>query len=150
MLGFKKSVAANSSKGGFLKRVPKNNTLYQVISDNFETETNFQNGKPQTHCLAAILTKIPNLKEGLPHTTFQQLKKEGNTVTINDTYVTELLVYDDSKKTKMVSPEINLPTIFKLEVKKLISIFFCISLLKINAPNILGIVNVLVMIKGLV
>ena len=66
--------------GKFLQwRLPewstKNNTLFQVISDNFDTEVSSQNGKSQKYCLVTILTKTPNLREDLPHTTFRQLKK---------------------------------------------------------------------------
>ena len=64
----------------------KNNTLFQVISDNFNTEVSSQNGKSQTYCLAIIITKTPNLREDLPHTTFRQLKKEEMTVPIGYIY----------------------------------------------------------------
>ena len=68
VLRFKKSAAANSSKGGYLNGVPKNNTLFQVISDNFDTEISSQNGKSQT--------KTPNLRENFSHTTFWQKRKK--------------------------------------------------------------------------
>ena len=42
VLRFKKSAAANSSKGGYLNGAPKNNTLFKVISDNFDTEISSQ------------------------------------------------------------------------------------------------------------
>ena len=44
MLGCKKSAPANFSKVDYLNGVPKNNTLFQVISDNFDTEISSQNG----------------------------------------------------------------------------------------------------------
>lgn len=57
----------------------------------------------------------------------------------------------------MVNPEINLPIDFSkmpkfldVEVKRLIWISSWISFLKINAPNIMGVVIVLAMIKDLV
>ena len=68
--------------------------------------------KLQTHCLATIQTKILNLREDLPHTAFRQLKKEEETIPINDTYEAELSVYDGLKKPKMVNLEINLLTDF--------------------------------------
>ena len=78
MLGCKKSAIANFSKVDYLNGVPKNNTLFQVISDNFDTEISSQNGKPQTYCHAAILTKTPNLREDLPLTIFNGLKRRNN------------------------------------------------------------------------
>ena len=77
VLRFKKSFA-NSPKGGYRNGVLKNNTLFQVISNNFKTEISPQNYKSQTHCLATILTKTPDLREALPHTRFQRLTKGRN------------------------------------------------------------------------
>ena len=48
MLRLEKSAAGNSSKRGYLNEVPNNNTLFQVISDNFDAEISSQNGKSQT------------------------------------------------------------------------------------------------------
>ena len=45
VLRFKKSAAANSSKGGYINGVPKGNTLFQVISDNIDTDISSQYGK---------------------------------------------------------------------------------------------------------
>ena len=92
MLRFKKSVAANSSKGGCLSGVSKNNTLFQV------TNTVSQQSKQK--------------RQDLPHTVFRQLKKEEETIPINDAYEAELSVYDGLKKSKMVNLEINLLTDF--------------------------------------
>ena len=44
VLRLKKS-AGNSSKGGYINGVPKDNTLFQVISDNIDTDLSSQNGK---------------------------------------------------------------------------------------------------------
>ena len=113
---FKKSAAANFSKGDYLNGVQTNNTIFQVISDNCDTGISSQKGKSQTYCLATILAKTSNLRKDLPHTTFRQLKKEEITISTNDACVAELLVYDGLKKTEIVNPEINLPTdVFKMQ-----------------------------------
>ena len=109
VLRFKKSAAANSSNGGHLNGVPTNNTLFQVISDNFDAEISSQNSKSQTHCLATILTKNPSPTEDVPYTTFPRLKKKEMTSPIVDAYDAVLSVYDGPKKPRMVCPESNLP-----------------------------------------
>ena len=45
MVRFKKFAAANSSKGGYVNGTPKNNTLFHVISDNFDSEISSKNDK---------------------------------------------------------------------------------------------------------
>lgn len=93
----------------WLNRVPRKQ---DTISSYFNTEISSQNIKSKTHCLATITTKTSNLKEYLPHTTFHRFEKEEMVIPINDTYATELSVYDDSKKWEMVNPEVNLLTDF--------------------------------------
>ena len=93
----------------WLNRVP---WKQDTISSFFNTEISSQNIKSKTHCLATITTKTSNLKEYLPHTTFHRFEKEEMVIPINDTYATELSVYDDSKKWEMVNPDVNLLTDF--------------------------------------
>lgn len=93
----------------WLNRVP---WKQDTISSFFNTEISSRNIKSKTHCLATITTKTSNLKEYLPHTTFHRFEKEEMVIPINDTYATELSVYDDSKKWEKVNPEVNLLTDF--------------------------------------
>ena len=78
----------NSSKGAYLNGVPKTIHYFKLsqIILTLILSLSSQNGKSQTYCLATILTKTPNLREDLPHTTFRQLKKEEMTVPISCIY----------------------------------------------------------------
>ena len=108
VLRFKKSAALNSSKGGWVNGVPKNNSLLQVISDNFDADISSQNGKSQTHCLATILTKTPDDDEDELCTTFRRVKKGEMSEPIPDAFEAKLSIYFGPKKPKMVLPKKNL------------------------------------------
>ena len=78
-------------------------------------------------------------------------------ISINDTYEGDLLDYDGQKKQKwLIQRSLYLQSFpactkfFEPKMKKLILISFCILFLKVNAPNIIGTVIDLAMIKNLV
>ena len=68
MLRFKKSAAVNSANNSYLQGVPKMNSLFQAITDNYDAKMHSQNNKLLCHCLATILTK--NEDSMLPKTSF--------------------------------------------------------------------------------
>ena len=72
---FKSSEAPENSKNS--KSILRRHTegLVQVIADNFDTEISSQNGKMQTHSLAAIMTQPCNGNETSEEETFVTLKK---------------------------------------------------------------------------
>ena len=99
MLRFKKSAAVHSAKAVYLQGVPDNNSLFQVITDNYDAILHSQSNKLLCHCLATIVTR--NGDRQTSETTFPRLKKTDMSNPINEANSVKISTYIGPKKPPM-------------------------------------------------